>query len=114
MNPSIQATAQFVAWCRGLAYQRHVIIRGVRCHVSAARAPSPRPPRPPRPPSSPSSKGQQASGSDRCRCSDVLFYVHGGAFVATLHAADMGVLTDWALRTGAVIIFPECKFSLRE
>ena len=44
----------------------------------------------------------------------MLFYVHGGAFVATLHAADMGVLTDWALRTGAVIIFPECKFSLSE
>ena len=38
---------------------------------------------------------------------DALLYVHGGAFVASLHAADLGAITDWACKTGALVVFPE-------
>ena len=38
---------------------------------------------------------------------NVVLYCHGGAFVASLHAADLHALTDWAIATGSVVLFPD-------
>ena len=52
--------------------------------------------------------GGGGGGSGAGCAGDVLLYVHGGAFVASLHAADVGVLAEWALSfPGATILVPQ-------
>lgn len=72
--------------CQGMRYQRNVVINGVFCRVYAKQAPC---------------IGEEAN---------VVFFCHGGAFVASLHAADIPLLTTWA-ETGAVIIVPDYSLS---
>lgn len=69
-----------------MRYQRTVFINSVYCHVYAEKAPC---------------------MEDEA---DVIFFCHGGAFVASLHAADIPLLTTWS-QTGAVIIVPDYSLS---
>ena len=60
-------------------------IAGVPCMVYAARHPS-------------------TSSLKEC---DFVLYLHGGAFVASMHAADLGPITSWATKCGAVVVVPD-------
>lgn len=66
---------------KGLRYQLTFECAGIKCRLYAASRPT-----------------------DGAR---VMFYVHGGAFIATLHALAMPALTKWAIDTNCVIVFPE-------
>ena len=75
-----------VAKRQGLVYQRRVVVAGVPCTLMARSDPA-------------------AFQSPR-----LLFFVHGGGFVAHLFLADMAVLTAWTLQgLGAegVLLIPE-------
>lgn len=91
--PIVRQGSHLVAYAKGLRYQKHFVCAGIKCHMYASRPP-------------PTDGGKETEGGPPWG-SRVLFYVHGGAFIASLHAADMFALTKWARETGCVVIFPE-------
>ena len=90
----------------GLAFQRDLRIAGVPCAVYASADPAaPRPGDKP----GPAPGGGLGGGGGTPR--DVLLYCHGGAFLASLHAADLMALADWARATGATVVVPDYDFA---
>uniref|UniRef100_A0A7S2DMG0 Alpha/beta hydrolase fold-3 domain-containing protein n=1 Tax=Octactis speculum TaxID=3111310 RepID=A0A7S2DMG0_9STRA len=85
--PIVIRAAQNLAYYRGLRYIRCVKICGVKCNVYAASSPS----------------DEEAEG---VWGENVIFYCHGGAFVADLHASDLATIRQWACKTGAVVVVP--------
>jgi len=54
-----------------------------------------------------SNSSRERTTPSRQKGRNVVLYCHGGAFVASLHAADLYALTDWAIATGSVVLFPD-------
>ena len=88
-NPFTEWVGLRLAHRQGLVWQRRVVVAGVSCYVFAREDPG-------------------LSTEEETKKS-VLFFVHGGGFVAHLFLADMPVLTAWtvAMGRGAVLIIPE-------
>lgn len=86
-NPLTEWLALRLARRRGLAWQRRVRVAGVSCYLL--------------------SQSDPGLGPGAAR--PLLFFVHGGGFVAHLFLADMPALVAWTLALGprAVLLIPE-------
>jgi hypothetical protein len=110
-SPLLVAGAQAISFVKGLRFQRHTTIAGVPCMVYAAHNPA----------TAAGGDGDDSAGGNGGggdggsfggnadeMSRDYVLYVHGGAFVASLHAADLGVISEWAVRfEKAVVVVPD-------